>query len=65
MTSRQFGHEGDAGFLHALAEHLHLRGVDWKRDRRVDRLAEVAGGQDRRAAIPLIGEVEDGVDVIA
>ena len=65
MPPRQFGHERDARILDAAVEQVGLAGVAGKRDRRVDGLAVVAGGQNRRGPEPLISQIEHGVDVVA
>ena len=60
----EFGHEGDASLVDTVAEQVGLRGVDGQGDRRVDRLAMVAGGQNGRDAVPLLGKAEQGIDVV-
>jgi len=61
----EFGHEGDARILHALPQGRCLGSLHRQGHGRIDGLAVVAGGQDRRRAIPLLAQVEDGVDVRA
>ena len=65
VAAWQFGHEGNARFLNPVAEEFGLRWIERERDRGVDRLAVVAGREDRRGSEPLVGEVENGVDIVA
>jgi hypothetical protein len=65
VATRQFRHERDPRLLDASSHDLRLLGVEGQRDRRVDGLAMVAGREDGRGTEPLVGQVQDGVDVVS
>ena len=59
----KLGHEGDAGLADAAADFVGLVGFEIERGGTIDRLAGIAGGEDRQRAVPAGGEQQHGIDV--
>jgi hypothetical protein len=64
MPPGQLCHEGNSRLFDPLPQQASILGGEGERDRRIERLAVVAGGENWRGALPLVGEVENRVDVV-
>ena len=65
IAPREFGHEGNARLFDPVLDPCRVFDAQVHAARAVDGLPGLTSGQNRQGAIPLVGQDENGVDVLA